>query len=372
MSTLVVRQLQKRYGTRPVLDGVDLEVPDQGLTVVFGGPGSGKSTLLRVVAGLEAADAGTVWLRGQDVTRTAPQDRQLAYVPQNFALYPQMTAFENIAYPLRLRREPSSTITQRVREIAETLRIEDVLSQRPDQLSGGQKQRVAIARGLIKRADIYLLDDPLIGLDYKVRERLVEELRDLQERLGALFLYATSDPLESLLLGDFIAVLDHGRIVDHGTPDALYEAPRHLWTRLNLGFPLTNAVGGRLQKTADGWQVVTPWFRTAVELDPPADHDERPVWATFRAERITLEPSDGTNPLTFAAEIVLEEDIGAETVLYLTAADGAELYALVPHREGAAPGPGSVTVGFRPDDVMLYDAKTQMGIGRGVATDGRG
>lgn len=370
MSTLTVEKLKKRYGNKLVLDGVDLEVPPQGLTVIFGGPGSGKSTLLRIVAGLEAEDAGTVWLRGQDVTRAAPQDRRLAYVPQNFALYPQMTAFENIAYPLRLKRQPSSTIAPLVREIAQTLRIEDVLNQRPDQLSGGQKQRVAIARGLIKRADIYLLDDPLIGLDYKVRERLVEELRDLQERLGAIFLYATSDPLEALLLADFIVVLDQGRVVDSGQPNALYEAPRHLWTRLNLGFPLTNAVSGTLTKVADGWQVATPWFRTAVEIERP-DDGERAVWATFRAERLTVDPPQDGSLLTFSAEIVLEEDIGAETVLYLVGG-GTTLYSVVPHREGEAPELGTVTVGLRPDDVMLYDSSTQMAMGRGVATDGRG
>ena len=170
----------KRYGKTEILKELDLKIPENDFTVVYGLPSSGKSVLLRVLMGLEFPDEGDILLRGQDVRKRPPNERNLGYIPQDFALFPQKTIFENIAYPLRLMRRPDGEIRGIVQRAAEMLSIDDLLGKLPTQLSGGQKQRVAIARGIVKETDIYVFDDPLAGLDFKLREKLFDDLKMLR------------------------------------------------------------------------------------------------------------------------------------------------------------------------------------------------
>ena len=199
--------------------------------------------------GLEEPDGGDIILRGDNVRHMPPKVRNIGYVPQDFALIPHKTIFENIAYPLRLIKKSTLEIKPVVQRAASMLSIEELLDKLPTQLSGGQKQRVAVARGIVKETDIYLFDDPLAGLDFKLRERLIDDLRRLQEEIAACFIYATSDPIESLTLAASIAVLHEGQLRNRGAPVHLFRSPSPFHHRY-MGFPRANLFDGQpLQKS---------------------------------------------------------------------------------------------------------------------------
>jgi ABC-type sugar transport system ATPase subunit len=244
--------ITKRYGRHEVLRDLSAVMQEGVFNVVLGPPGCGKSLLLRLMTGIEPADAGTVAIDGHDVADLSPGERNIGYVPQSFALYPHYRVFDNIAYPLVLAGATKRQAEPAVHRIAEMLRIDALLPKRPDQLSGGEKQRVAIARGLVKDTKLFVLDDPLTGLDFKLRERLFDDLRAMRETLGATFVYTTSDPLESLILADHVHVLSTGRIIESGPVDDVYRAPRHLHSMMLLGFPKANVLEGSLVQGPGG------------------------------------------------------------------------------------------------------------------------
>ncbi len=267
MTAVELRNVAKSYGRNHVLRDVNLAVEPGQFMVVFGLPISGKSVLVRLLTGLEAPDAGQIMLRGVDVTRVAPGARNIGYVPQSFALYPHFTVRDNIAYPLNLANVPKAEIEPEVQRVVGLLGIGDLLDRKPDQLSGGQKQRVAIARGLIKRSDIYILDDPLVGLDFKLRERLIDDLKQTQALLNVTFVYTTSDAVEAMMLGTEIGVLADGVIVETGPPEQLYVRPTRAETMRYVTFPQANIFDGTLTHEAAGPVVRTRLFTVPVELD---------------------------------------------------------------------------------------------------------
>ncbi|MEX1346180.1 MAG: ATP-binding cassette domain-containing protein, partial [Desulfobacterales bacterium] len=216
MLAIELRSIAKKYGRVEVLRDFDLDVEAGTFTVVFGLPACGKSVLVRLLTGLERPSAGHILLRGNKATKVDSGGRNIGYVPQSFALYPHFSVYNNISYPLDLIKSPKSRIEDAVKQIAGQLKIDHLLGKYPDQLSGGEKQRVALARGVVKHTDIYILDDPLVGLDFKLREQMFDDLKSMQQSLAATFLYTTSDPLEALALADKVAVLDGGRIVEAG------------------------------------------------------------------------------------------------------------------------------------------------------------
>ncbi|MGZ5367465.1 MAG: ABC transporter ATP-binding protein, partial [Aeromicrobium sp.] len=242
MSLLTFESISKSYGGPPILSGLDLSVEEGEFFVLFGASASGKSVLLTMLVGLQAPDAGTIRLRGVDAASVRPGARRLGYVPQSFALFPNRSVRDNIAYPLTIAKESKSTIETAVGKMADLLDIGGLLDRTPGQLSGGQKQRVAIARGLVRSTELYVLDDPLVGLDFKLRERLVDDLRNTREALGATFLYATSDAGEALALGSTVAVLAGGKVCEQGAPYELYRNPRRLETMMSLCVPPSNRV----------------------------------------------------------------------------------------------------------------------------------
>ena len=244
MSSLAFQGVSKAYKGRPALDGLDLTVAPQSFTVLCGPPKSGKSVLFRLLVGLEKPDAGRIVLDGQDITDLPPAARAIGYVPQSFALYPHLTVFDNIAYPLALAGASKDEQARRVDRAAGLLSITHLMKKTPDQLSGGEKQRTALARGLLKDATLFILDDPLVGLDYKLRERLMDELKTLRDELKATFLYATSDSLEALTVAQSLAVLDRGRILQHGDVIDLYHEPLHIRALELVGFPRANVIAG--------------------------------------------------------------------------------------------------------------------------------
>jgi multiple sugar transport system ATP-binding protein len=362
--------VSKRYGARQVLDGLDLDVPAGRFTVVLGAPASGKSVLLRLLMGLEAPDAGRIFLRGQDVTAVPAADRNIGYVPQSFALYPHLSVHANIAYPLTLAGVGAAEAEPVVQRAAEMLKIVDLLGKRPDQLSGGQKQRVAIARGIAKQTEIFVLDDPLAGLDFKLREQLVEDLHELQSRTNATFLYATSDAVEALTLADWLAALDGGRIIDVGEPETLYHEPAHARTMALVGFPPANFVAGQVERRDGRLWCRTKVFATLVDIDaPPPDV----AVVGVRPESLALHAAGDHNrngrddDIGFDARVLLREDLGGEEIVYLDA-DGAPLSSIDRLHQRFADIDGRLSVTIRPRDLLLFSATTGERIGRGAAT----
>ena len=225
MATLTLSGIRKSFGPVQVLHGIDLEVADGEMIVVVGASGCGKSTLLRIVAGLETPTEGTVRIDGRDVTKLEPADRDIAMVFQNYALYPHMTVFENMAYGLKIRGMKPAEIQKRVTEAAEMLEIGPLLSRKPRQLSGGQRQRVAMGRAVVREPKLFLFDEPLSNLDAKLRVQMRAEIRRLQKRLGVTSLFVTHDQVEAMTLGDRLVVMHQGRAAQVASPMRVWGQP---------------------------------------------------------------------------------------------------------------------------------------------------
>jgi len=352
--------VSKSFRGHAALRDIDLGVEADSFTVLCGPPQAGKSVLLRILIGLEAPDRGRVVLAGEDVTRRPPAARRIGYVPQSFALYPHFTVFDNIAYPLRLQRAPAAEIRRRVTRAAEVLGITHLLAKTPDKLSGGEKQRTAVARGLLKNAEIFILDDPLVGLDFKLRERLMEDLQAMRRELDATFIYATADSLEALTMAERLVVLDGGRVIEAGEVEAMYREPRHSRTMEVVGFPRANLIEGRLD--ADG-RCATELFSFPVSAEGRPG-GPRPLRVGLRPEAIHCGGA-ARGALLFKGAVHVVEDLGAEKVLYLSTAAGL-LVTVLPAAGGPQPVLGEeLALSVAPGDLVLFDAETGDRLGRG-------
>lgn len=362
MAVVEFSGLSKSFGDNDVLVDLDWTVEEQEFSVLFGQSASGKSVLLRALVGLETPDSGSITLRGVDASSLKPGDRKIGYVPQSFALFPDKTVFDNIAYPLQVRKVGASVQKEAVERVATLLDIAELLDRRPDQLSGGQKQRVAIARGMALDTEIYVLDDPLVGLDFKLREKLIDDLRKTREALGATFLYATSDATEALGLASKVAILAGGKIQEYGPPLDIYSSPGSLATMSSLCFPATNL----LPASVDNDSLETVWGSVGVSLDQPIASGQEIV-AMVRPEHIDLSVPEGSRPLGGQATVMLREDLGAEEIVYLRA-DDVDLTALV--RADAADLHAlelgnSVSFGIAAESVLLFADGHRVGHGQG-------
>jgi multiple sugar transport system ATP-binding protein len=244
MADVTLESVTKRFGATKAVAELSLQIPDGEIMVLLGPTGAGKTTTLRLVAGLEQPDGGRLRMDGRDITADPPATRDVAFVFQQYSLYPHLTVYENLAFPLRspARRMPESQIDAGVREIARLLHIEEKLGQKATALSGGQMQRVAIGRALVRRPRIYLMDEPLSSLDAKLRAELRVELRRIQRELGATILYVTHDQTEAMTMATKIGVLDAGRLVQVGTPRQIYEDPINVLVATRLGTPSINMI----------------------------------------------------------------------------------------------------------------------------------
>jgi ABC-type sugar transport system ATPase subunit len=364
-----MENVSKAYSGTPVLTDLTFAAMPGELTVIYGPPAAGKSVLVRLLTGLETPDAGRIILRGEDVTHEPPADRNIGYVPQSFALYPHLSVRENIAYPLDLAGVPAGESREVVANAAAMLKIEEHLSKSPDQLSGGQKQRVAIARGIAKRTDLFVLDDPLAGLDFKLREQLVDDLRTLKSATGASVVYVTSDVIEAMTLADEMAVLSAGMIVESGDPARLYREPRNARTMALVGFPPANFLSGSLQRH-DGLTVcVTSLFTFLADL--PVETTDSEVLVGIRPERIHLSHRAGehdgpdAHALQFPATVMLREDLGGEDIVYLAAGEESLTMVDRDHYRGDDLDE-RVMVSIVPHHLTLFSAASGMLLGRGA------
>jgi multiple sugar transport system ATP-binding protein len=252
MADLRISALHKHYGAVHAVRGVDLEIPKGEFTVLVGQSGCGKSTLLRTIAGLEDADSGTIEIDGRVVNDVPPRDRDVAMVFQNYALYPYMTVYENIAFGLRVRKMPAAEIETRVRRAADMLDIGPYLERLPRQLSGGQRQRVAIGRAIVRNARLFLFDEPLSNLDAQLRDEMRGEIKRLHQEISNTMIYVTHDQIEAMTLADRIVLLRDGRIEQAGTPLDLFERPATRYVAGFLGSPAMNFIDGHIVASGDG------------------------------------------------------------------------------------------------------------------------
>ncbi|MCX7931886.1 MAG: sn-glycerol-3-phosphate ABC transporter ATP-binding protein UgpC [Rhodovarius sp.] len=351
MATLSIEGVTKRFGATQVLHGIDLAVADGEMIVIVGASGCGKSTLLRIVAGLEAATSGRVLIGGRDVTALEPAARDVAMVFQNYALYPHMSVFDNMACGLRIRGLPREEIARRVREVAEMLEIGQLLSRKPRQLSGGQRQRVAMGRAIVRNPKLFLFDEPLSNLDAKLRVTMRAEIKRLQRQLGVTSLFVTHDQVEAMTLGDRLVVMHEGRAVQVATPMEVWSRPADVYVAGFIGSPSMNflpaqaAGGGRaVHLPAHGLTLPLP---EDVRLPLP---DGQAVTLGIRPEH--LRPGEGG----LALRVELIEPLGGEAVVHGRLADGAGL--VVRLRSDALPGDGLLRVVLPPEALHLFDAAT--------------
>ncbi|MFW6181779.1 MAG: ABC transporter ATP-binding protein [Spirochaetota bacterium] len=363
MIAAAFQDITKKYGNLRVLTEVTCQVPEGSFAVIFGPPGCGKSVLLRLLTGLEKANGGRVFLRGEDVTGMTPGERGVGYVPQSFALYPHFRVYDNIAYPLKLVGEEKDLVDRQVRQAADMLRISPLLQKYPDQLSGGEKQRVALARGITKQTEIYVFDDPLSGLDFKLREQLVDDLREMQRSLGATFVYTTSDALEALMLADQIFILDRGAVVESGPLAEVYERPGHVRTMELLGFPKANTIRGEVTNGGEGAVCSTPVFEIPFVKSPRSILNGREVLVCVRPQGIRLAKPAG-KAVSFDARVLLREDLGAELVLHLEAG-GLRLQSVLRHEDERLAAEDQVHVYLPLEEIVLYSPEDGHRVGQG-------
>lgn len=256
MGRLTITGLKKAYGRTPAVRGVDLDIPEGEFTVLVGPSGCGKSTLLRTIAGLEEPDEGSIEIDGDLVNAVSPRERNIAMVFQNYALYPYMNVFENIAFGLRARRVPRDQIPRQVHRAAELLAITPYLDRLPRELSGGQRQRVAIGRAIVRDARLYLFDEPLSNLDAQLRDEMRAEIKRLHREIGKTMIYVTHDQVEAMTLADRIVLLKDGLIEQQGAPLEMFERPATRFVAGFLGSPKMNFVPAELRADADRVAVV--------------------------------------------------------------------------------------------------------------------
>ncbi len=314
---LLVQGLTKRFGKNRALSNIDLEVSKGELCVLLGPSGCGKSTLLRIIAGLESPSAGKIYIEGRDVTDLPPGKRDVAMVFQNYAIYPHMTVFENIAFPLRVRKSPKEEIVAKVHEAASLLQLDRLLERKPAQLSGGERQRVAMGRAIVRQPTIFLFDEPLSNLDAKLRANMRIEISQLHRRLGATTVYVTHDQVEAMTMADTVVVLDAGIVQQIGPPDEIYKHPANLMVAEFVGTPAMNFVSGRLARSSDG----TVLFSAGSLTFPISDCNiEGEAVAGIRPEHASIDP-DGK----VMGSVKFIEDIGSDKFVHVELAPTDEM-----------------------------------------------
>ncbi|AZO27799.1 MULTISPECIES: ABC transporter ATP-binding protein [Mesorhizobium] len=350
MAHIQLKNISKTFGTHTALSGLNLDIADGEFFVLLGETGAGKTTTLRMIAGLEKPTEGQVFIDGVDVADWGAAERDVALVLQQYSLYPRYTVRQNLEFPLKpkIRRLPDAEIKDRVARAARTLRIEHLLDRKTDRLSGGEMQRVSIGRAIVRKPRVFLMDEPLSALDAKLREALRTELKNLQMQLGATFLFVTHDQIEAMSMGDKVGVLNHGRIVQTGTPQEIYNNPRDTYVASFVGSPPMNLIDGKL---VDDRAVMAPMsFELPVSGGARTGGaiDGRPLVFGIRPEDVYLESGAPVE-----ARVHDVENHGVEKIVTLRVGD-AMLRATVPART-AVEIEQPVRFAWNSDKVVMFD-----------------
>ena len=350
MATLNLQNVTKSFGSAKVLQGIDLAIKDKEFVVFVGPSGCGKSTLLRIVAGLELATSGHIVINGTDVSALARVDRGISMVFQSYALYPHLTVYENIAFPLRVQKLPEAEVQSKVAKAAEILQLGEKLHLKPGQLSGGQRQRVAIGRSIVRNPKIFLFDEPLSNLDAALRGDMRVELSQLHRDLSATMIYVTHDQIEAMTMAHRIVVLNAGRVEQFGTPMELYHHPATRFVATFIGQPNMNLVPATVLGTdADGLAVeYEGGLRMTIPVDPGATRAGDRIEVGIRPENATL--GDG-----LSMKVRVLERLGGASITYCVLPNGQRFCAALPGDTTIAEGQ-TLTLSVNPADCHVFDA----------------
>lgn len=348
MATISLSGVKKSFGKTDVIHGVDVDIADGELVVIVGPSGCGKSTLLRMVAGLETVTAGDIRIGGAVVNDQEPMDRNIAMVFQNYALYPHMSVFDNMAYGLKIARTPKDEIARRVREAASLLQLDGLLDRKPRQLSGGQRQRVAMGRAIVREPQAFLFDEPLSNLDAKLRVQMRLEIKSLQSKLGVTSLYVTHDQVEAMTLADRMIVMNEGRVEQIGAPLDVYMRPATQFAAQFIGSPSMNV----MPATVENGQLT---LENGAEIHVATPLSGRAT-VGFRPEHLVL---DSSGPVAIHA--AMTEPLGANTLIHgHLAGTETPITASVPGILTAADISGEMRFSLDLEHIHLFDPQTNV------------
>ena len=378
MASLSLRNVYKRYpGGVTAVSDFNLEIKDKEFIILVGPSGCGKSTTLRMVAGLEEISDGEIYIGDRLVNDVAPKDRDIAMVFQNYALYPHMTVFDNMAFGLKLRKTPKDEIKRRVEEAARILDIEHLLERKPKALSGGQRQRVALGRAIVREPKVFLLDEPLSNLDAKLRAQMRTEISKLHQRLGTTFIYVTHDQTEAMTMGTRIVVMKSGLVQQVDTPQNLYLYPCNLFVAGFIGSPQMNFIEAKLLKEGEDFFVeygtedtkTRAGVKFKIKLPAEKNKDNcleeyagKEVIMGIRPENVHNEPEliEANKDGIVEANVEVTELMGAETYLYMDS-EGQKITARVAPTNTAKPG-DKIQIAFETKKIHLFDKDTEITI----------
>jgi multiple sugar transport system ATP-binding protein len=367
MAEVKLHNLEKRYDNNAhAVRGVSFTAHDGEFVVLVGPSGCGKTTTLRMVAGLEEITSGDLLIDGIRVNDREPKDRDVAMVFQNYALYPHMTVFQNMAFPLKMRKVPKAEIKIQVEEAAKLLGIEKHLKKKPKELSGGERQRVAVGRAIVRRPKVFLFDEPLSNLDAALRTQMRAELKRIQRRLGATMLYVTHDQIEAMTMGDRIAVMNKGELEQFGSPSEIYERPQTAFVARFLGSPAMNMLPGRIVNESGVSYFINSDGETELKIALNGQYQNRNVHLGVRPESVELILGENFSHSTCVrGKLILIEPIGSVTHYYIDKGDafGGTYVASVSQPQSVGEHSrlklgDAVTFGIPPGAVHLFDRET--------------
>jgi len=361
MAQVHLRGVKKTYDSKvAVIHGIDMEIADGEFIVIVGPSGCGKSTLLRMVAGLERITGGQVAIGDRVVNELEPKDRDIAMVFQNYALYPHMSVYDNMAFGLKMRKFPKAEIQKRVQDAAEILGIQELLKRKPRQLSGGQRQRVAVGRAIVRHPQVFLFDEPLSNLDAKLRVQMRVELKRLHERLETTAIYVTHDQVEAMTLGSRVVVMKDGWVQQVGEPLEIYSKPSNKFVAGFIGSPSMNFINvtltdgaGALFAEASGIKIKVPPQMTQ-SLMP---YKGQVVTLGVRPEDLRVGATSDSSDLSFDAVVEVVEPLGAEILLDTKAANQQIVARVEPTVKTKSHE--KIRLSFIPDRIHFFDAKTE-------------
>ncbi|MBV9554711.1 MAG: sn-glycerol-3-phosphate ABC transporter ATP-binding protein UgpC [Alphaproteobacteria bacterium] len=363
MARVAMRSLNKKYDEVHAVIDVNLDIRDQEFVVLVGPSGCGKTTTLRMVAGLESITSGHISIDDKIVNELPPMDRDIAMVFQNYALYPHMTVYDNMAFGLKMRKFDRAEIGKRVQEAADILGIGQLLRRKPRQLSGGQRQRVALGRAIVRHPQVFLFDEPLSNLDAKLRVQMRVELKKLHERLGTTAIYVTHDQVEAMTLGDRVVVRKDGRVQQVGDPMELYNQPANRFVAGFIGSPAMNFVGVRLAAENGSLWAENPGMRIQVpaplkeRLGPYAG---REATLGVRPEDLRIAGAGDPGELTFPAAVEVVERLGSEILLDVAVGETTMVASVEP--TAPAKVHETLRLAVNPDRVHFFDNETEAAI----------
>jgi len=362
MSKVKVVNLVKKFDKTVAVDGISFDVKDGEFIVLLGPSGCGKTTTLRCIAGLETPDEGEIYIDDKLVNDLPPKDRDVAMVFQSYALYPHMTVYGNLAFPLKMRKLPKDEIDKKVKEVAKLLNIDHLLDRKPRQLSGGEMQRVALGRALVRTPRVFLMDEPLSNLDAKLRVYMRAELKKLQRDLKITTIYVTHDQAEAMAMADRIAVMNKGKILQYSEPHDVYEKPANIFVAGFIGSPPMNFIKASILEKDSKIILDAGFFQYELRRDlgeivkKGASGSE--VMIGFRPEHMLLSREKQANSV-FQADVYVIEPMGSRIIVDLKAGDYL-LKAVTPPTAEIPPPGQKVWVGFPAERLHVFDAKTEV------------